>query len=211
VELLVAEARGVDRYRPPLLHRADLPPNVAELLYWHLAASLRVALLRNFALDPLVLDDLIESAAGSALAARRDGEVTALQAARLLVERLRALDMLRPAVIVHALRFGHIALAAEALAGLSRLETGHALRLLLDSDGENLAIVCKAHAIERADFALLLDLLTKTPETRGVRAETGRILTFFDQLSAAQAATVCRQWRLHPGYKRAVESLTRNA
>lgn len=211
MEVLVAEARAVDRHREPLLLRQDLPAELAEPLYWRTGAALRFTLLRDFTIDPLLLDDLIERSTTLALAARSGGDATALQAARLLVGRLQETGALTPEVMTNALRYGHLTLATAAFAGLTRLEPALGLRLMLDADGESLAIACKANAIERKHLAALLDLLTKSPENRGLRQDAGRALTFFDKLSPVQADAVCRHWRLHVGYKRAVESFGRNA
>jgi uncharacterized protein (DUF2336 family) len=211
MEMLVAEARAVDRYREPLLLRQDLPAELAEPLYWRVAAALRFALLRDFTIDSLLLDDLIESSARAALAGRTGGDATAFQAARLLVARLQESGALAPETVTNALRHGRLALATAAFASLTRLDPSHALRLMLSADGDSLAIACKANAIDRKDLAALLDLLTKSPENRALRQDAARALTFFDKLSPVQADAVCRHWRLHSGYKRAVESFPRNA
>lgn len=211
MELLVAEARTLDRFREPLLHRQDLPETVAESLYWRIGAGLRFALLRDFTLDPLLLDTLIERSTREALAARGGGDATAMRMAGLLVTRLQEIGVLRPAIVADAMRCGHFAVATATLALVTRLDESQLVRFVLDADGESLAIACKANAIERGDLARLLDLLAAMPENRTLRMDAGRVLTFFDKVSAAQADAVCRHWRLHPGYKRAVESLARNA
>jgi uncharacterized protein (DUF2336 family) len=215
MEVLVAEARTLDRYREPLLHRQDLPADVATPLYWTIAAALRFALLRGFAVDALLLDDLIEAATRAALGRRDSGEPTDRAAARALVARLQETGGLKPGLLANALRYGHFAVAAAILAQLARLDFPLAMRLLLDADGESLAIVWKAQAIERVHLAAVMPLLeaglTMNREARGRTPETARALTFFDKISAPDADAVCRHWRLSADYKRAVESLARNA
>ncbi len=119
LEYLVAEAQRVGRFQEPLLHRADLPGDLAHRLFWWVSAALREHILQRYDLDEGVLDDYLEDTTRVAL--EQDGQPTADRQAELMVDRLAAVDELNETFLVRALRSGRVPAFVAGFAKLTRL------------------------------------------------------------------------------------------
>ena len=61
MEYFVEESKRVNSFQDPLVHRSDLPNDLAQKMYWWVSATLRKHILESFDVDPTVVDDAIDS------------------------------------------------------------------------------------------------------------------------------------------------------
>ena len=201
MEYLVEQSKRVDAYQNPLLHRPDLPPALAKRMYWWVSAALRKHIIRSFNLDPVELDERIEDVikdilaedAGDPIAGRKGAEL-----AKLLHQR----HALSPQLMVQTLRRGEVALFEAMFAELTGLREKLVRRILFEPGGQGLAVVCRAMAIAKPDFASLF-LLSRSarPGDKVVDPnELSAAMVFFDRVKREAAERLVRRMRLDPEY-----------
>jgi len=88
MEYLVAESKRVDSYQMPLVHRQDLPADLARKMYWWVSAALREHIIEHFDVDPTTLDDTIETAVTDAL--HQEGHREPVSEAERFAEQMAA-------------------------------------------------------------------------------------------------------------------------
>ncbi len=190
MEYLVGESKRVDRYQNPLVQRGDLPPDLAQRMYWWVSAALRKHIVENFAIDTNELDE-------------------ALDEAESLVDRLVDLGELTPPLLVKSLGQGEVALFETDLARLSGLRRQLVRRILYEPGGEGLAILCRALGIERDMFSTIFDLSRKAKDVKGAveSKELESVLGFFDKTKQWDAAKVLKRWQRSSNYLYALKKL----
>jgi uncharacterized protein (DUF2336 family) len=207
MDYLVAEAQRIDRFRGPLVGRADLPGDLAMRLYWHVSAALRQHLIARLDLAEAVVDDLIEETA-EGLAGAGGGE--GLQgAARRLADGLAGSGGLTGETLAGLLRSARIPAFVAGLARLSQCPEPIVRRVALTADGETLAVICKAAGIHRNDFATIY-LLVRKGRDAGRPMPTRRLnalVDFYDALGGDGARAAVAYWRRDPGYRAAIEAV----
>lgn len=196
IEYLVAESQRVDRFREPLLRRADLPTHLAARMYHWVSEALRREILARHPIDPATLDQAI---AATAPTRPTDGEgegEAALRLAHQLALRARTKGILNDRFVLQNLRAGHVAIAAAALAELAAVKPEQARRYLLDPTGEALVLCCRA-----ADFPLpaavsMAAMATKAHDRAPPRPlGNADIAAIYDRMSPPQARVALRLWR----------------
>ena len=113
MDYLVSESKRVDSYQNPLVHRPDLPPELAERMSWWVSAALREYISENFNLDLGELDDAIETATSEQFGTKPETSAPATKADEL-VDRLSDLGEVDVSFLVKALRQGEISLFESA-------------------------------------------------------------------------------------------------
>ena len=217
MDYLVEESRRVDSYQEPLVKRESLNPRLARRLNLWVAAALRFHLLERFGLDPVLLDDLLlavvrhlapddaEAAAGEDDSDRgpRPG------AAEALAAQMDAQTQITPQRLIHILRDGEVSLFEAVLGRMTGLEPPRLQRVLYDSGGRSLAIVCRATGIEKPVFASLFLLSRKgrPSEKVGDPQEVAQVMALFDRIDPEAARHVLRLWRRDWAYQDAIDQI----
>lgn len=208
---LVEQSQRVDAFQNPLIRRKDLPRELAERMYWWVSAALRSEILDRHKLDADQLDDVMESAIEAAV--RSDSELVSggtvtSQLAANMVEQLG----LSAELMIKVLRAGEIALFEHMVEQATELRQPLVQRLIYESGGEGLAIVCRALGFTAADFRTLHDLCAKARPQRKEAYPIARTqpAAFYDQIKPGAAEQVLDRWRRNPDYLdllRQIESL----
>jgi uncharacterized protein (DUF2336 family) len=196
MEYLVAESKRVDRYQNPLVHRPDLPKDLAQRLYWWVSAALRKHIVEHFSIDPTKLDDEIESVTQQVIGAE-DKEQREEDERAALVQRLSDLGELTPQFLIKTLRQGEIPLFEEGLARLSGLRLKLVRRILYETGGEGLAILCKALGQDRHVFLTIFEL-TRRALDRGEAVASEKLeeaASLFDRTKQVDANRVLKRWQ----------------
>ena len=217
MDYLVEESRRVDSYQEPLVKRESLNPRLARRLNLWVAAALRFHLLERFGLDPVLLDDLLlavvrhlapddaKAAAGEDDSDRgpRPG------AAEALAAQMDAQTQITPQRLIHILRDGEVSLFEAVLGRMTGLEPPRLQRVLYDSGGRSLAIVCRATGIEKPVFASLFLLSRKgrPSEKVGDPQEVAQVMALFDRIDPEAARHVLRLWRRDWAYQDAIDQI----
>ncbi|MFO1190360.1 MAG: DUF2336 domain-containing protein [Alphaproteobacteria bacterium] len=213
---LVEQSRQVDAYQKPLLDRQDLGPELASRMYWWVSAALRKHILTNFDIDADDLDETIENTvrgslsdtftdpATQALAGIKRVEKPA--AGSELAQHLANAKAITPKLLIQTLRQGEIHLFEALFSKLGDIPIRLVQRMMFESDGEALAVACRAFGIFKADFASIFLLSRKArPGDKIVDPnELSRALDIFDRTDNALASKIVRRWQRDPKYLDAV-------
>ena len=217
MDYLVEESRRVDSYQEPLVKRESLEPRLARQLNLWVAAALRSHLLERFGMDPVLLDDLLlavvrhlapddaEPEAGDEDSDRgpRRGPAEALAA------QMDAQTEITPQRMIHILRDGEVSLFEAVLGRMTGLEPPRLQRVLYDSGGRSLAIVCRATGIEKPVFASLFLLSRKGRPSEKVSdpQEVAQVMALFDRIDPEAARHVLRLWQRDWAYQDAIDQI----
>ena len=169
----------------PLLHREDLPGEIAARMYGWVAAELKTFIETKYRVAPQLLDaPLLDSL--QEVAAEHRPEIAWDDAALQLADAIKAERINDPAVLVRLLKNGHVPLFEALLARYLDIGIRLARRIAYQPDGRALAVACRAAGIERGVLASLLDL---------VRAEPAAALELFRRLSVQESVDILARWR----------------
>jgi uncharacterized protein (DUF2336 family) len=201
VEMIVASSRENLRHASLLLKRQELRPSHAYIVFWWADADSRRAILQRFAVSREVLQDAVSDV--FSMAAEEGWRDPLTRKALQFIERRQ-----RNRSAIARSRFGSLDEAVqEAERGLSRELTEEisylsgikpmtGAKILTDTGGEPLAILCKATGLPRAAVRSLWRGLRR-PETDAagnISPALERVLTVFDSIAVDRAQTVLRYW-----------------
>ncbi|MBT3400390.1 MAG: DUF2336 domain-containing protein [Rhodospirillaceae bacterium] len=211
---LVEQSQRVDAFQNPLIRRKDLPKKLAERMYWWVSGALRTEILDRHDLDASQLDDVMESAIEAAV--RSDSELTpGGAAASRLVAQLVEQHGISAELMIEVLQAGEIALFEHMVEQATRLRQPLVRRLIYESGGEGLAIVCRAMGYTVAEFLILAELCRAARPQRSEEYPVTRMKpdAFYELIHPAAAGLVLDRWRRNPDYLdllRQVEALAGN-
>ena len=205
---LVEQSKSVDEFQEPLVHRHDLPEELAKQLVMWVSAALRQTILDRFPIDPEALDDRLEPVAREEVrAGAARGEMES--ATEILSRSLGEAKQLTPRLLIQTLRRGEIQLFEAMLAEMGGLRLKLVRRILYESGGQGLAVAARGIGLNREEFAtiFLLSRKARPGQASLAPADLGQALEFFDRLSHAAAETVLSRWRRDPDYLFAIRSI----
>lgn len=187
-EKLVERSRTATSLQEPLVNRQDLDPKLAGRMYAWVSVALRRHIVRNFDVDPTLLDaairDSLESTNGDHATTRAKGSGPERIAAALLENRGDD-----PSVLLNLLRAGEVGLFEATFARLTGLKPILARRTIYEPGGKALAIACRASDIAKPIFAAIFLLARQArPGDKTVDPkELQTALAFFDSLDEGAA------------------------
>jgi uncharacterized protein (DUF2336 family) len=205
LDYLVAESERIDRFQEPLVRRADLPPKLAARMFWWVSAALRQAIVNGFAVNPALVDDIVEETTRAAIA---DTRMQAMDdAARRLIDELVGTQILDERFLLQALRSGRVAAFVAAIAKLARLDPRVVRRVVFEPGGQSLAMVCKAIGLERSAVSNIL-LLAQRGMVEVVSPDhVEGMMAFYDSLDRTRTRAVLQYWRSDAEYIAARQAL----
>lgn len=205
MDYLVEESKRLDRFQEPLLHRPDLPTELAYRMYWWVSASLRKHILSEFDIDEGLIDQLIQESARQAI----DTPVPALSETEELADALMRKGELTERFMVQALRAGRVSLFVAGLARLCDIDKTTMHRIVFDAEGAALVVAWRACDFERQSFAAVY-LLTRQAHDDGQASDPNvltDILDLFDSTTIERARAAVKYWMHDSGYVAAIEAL----
>ncbi|HEY9218693.1 MAG TPA: DUF2336 domain-containing protein [Phenylobacterium sp.] len=218
VETVLAQTRVDARLVPYLLRRPELRPAHAYVLFWWADADARRAILQRFAVSREVLQDAVGDL--FAMAADEGWQDPLARKALQFIERRQrnraAIEKSPFESLEDAITSGQHGLnreTAEEISYLSGIKPMTGLKIMSDSGGEPLAILCKATGLPKAALRALWRGLRR-PETDAagqVLPTLERVLIAYDMIAVDRAQTVLRYWNwslssaLTPALLKAIE------
>lgn len=198
---LVEQSRRLDSLQRPLVHRKDLPADLAEKMYWWVSAALRSHIVENYDVDPNEIDTAMEETVMTAMGAEDIGEPEQSATDRV-AQHLADREAPDGGLIIRLLREGEISLFERVLEHQSGLRRQLLQRLLYEPGGEGLAVVCRALGFNRAIFQEILSLTRKArvglDENNLDECAFSGLL--FDQMEPETAKVMLSRWRRNPNY-----------
>ncbi len=209
LDYLVEESQRLDRFQEPLLHRPDLPAQLAHRMFWWVSASLRRHILSEYEIDEGLVDSVIQDATRVAVRT----PVAAMSETEELADRLALKGEITERFMVRTLRAGRVSLFVACLARLLGLDLRSAQRLVFDIDGAALAVAWRACDFGRESFATIY-LVTRQAHDE-VRTTDPALLTemlgLFDSTTLERARAAVRYWMRDSDYFEAVAALEEGA
>ncbi len=206
---LVNESKRVDAYQNPLVRRPDLPPDLAQRMYWWVSAALRKHIAQSFSVDMEVVDDAIEESTGAII--KEDTDVrTKPGKPEDLVQRLVELGDLNADFLLKALMQGELALFETGLARLSELRLTLLRRILYEPGGEGLAMLCRAIGFDKQAFGTIYDLTRKASDRNEELKSNHKISPFevYERTKSRDAERVLKRWRRSSQYLDALKGVS---
>ncbi len=197
---LVARSERDAGLRESLVRRHDLPPHVAQKLYWGVSAALRQHIVANFDIDPNDLDETIEVAVGDVI---EDAIGIVRPKPAPPVEPEDAGDRRR---LVKLLVRGEIPMFLDLFSKLSRLRMTLVRRILFEPGGEALAVACRAIGLDKESFiSIYLRFRHGRFGSKQVRTqELSTALRFFERAGPERVTAIIGRLRRDPDYLNAL-------
>ncbi len=201
VEQIVAVSRTYPMLIPGLLHRSELRPSHAYVMFWWAEPDARKVILQRFAVSREVLQD----AAGDVfpLASQEGWQDALVRKALQFVERRQrnraAIDKSAYASLDEAVLVAERGMTrdlASEIAYLAGVKPMTGAKIFTDPFGEPLAILCKATGLPKsAVFSLWRALRRPEADSEGRMASAlERTLFIYDMMAVDRAQTVLRYW-----------------
>jgi uncharacterized protein (DUF2336 family) len=203
---LAHESKRVTRYQRPLLHRADLNPELAKKMYWWVSASLRQHIIDHFAIDPNTLDDALEHAAEHATRETPSHDPAVVAYANALAAKLEENNQLTNDTLLTTLRSGEIPLFEAILCRMLKVRHELIIPLLYESELDNIAIAGRFLHLSNDGFHELITLL-KLGLPHRFNTDTAIIEHYFAELKFTAAEAVIKTWRRDPNYLLSIAAL----
>jgi uncharacterized protein (DUF2336 family) len=201
VEMIVASSRENPRQAALLLKRQELRPSHAYIIFWWADADSRRAILQRFAVSREVLQDAVSDI--FSMAAEEGWRDPLTRKALQFIERRQrnrsAIARSRFNSLDEAVQAAERGLSrelTEEISYLSGIKPMTGAKILTDSGGEPLAILCKATGLPRSAVRAFWRGLRR-PETDAagnISPALERVLTVFDSIAVDRAQTVLRYW-----------------
>lgn len=206
LEYLTEEAKRVDSFQEPLLDRQELPEDLARRLFAYVSAALRRHIIARYEMPEDTVDDLLEEAVAAQLT--RPNQSNPRKSLSLVDEMERA-GLVTPQLLLQAVSAGHVMLFGRTMEKLTGITQRMALRILFESAGEGLAVVCRALDLSKPEFIEIYTVARKSrphnPDI--VRKDSRRLMALFDSISRDSATKVLKRWKRDEDYLMALRDL----
>lgn len=208
---LVEKSQQETDLRQPLVHREDLPADLAARMYRWVSAALRKHILENFDVNAAVLDEDLDKTVEELIAMVRE-RARPGQTAVEMAELLAHANAMSPRFLIELLREGQINLFEGLFAEMTGLRPVLVQRFLYETGGETLAAACKAVGINKPDFAsiFLLSRQARPGDKVVDPQELPRALEMFDKTDGTEARKLLKRLQQDPEFLRAVKELDGN-
>ncbi len=208
MEYLVEESKRISAYQEPILHRADLAPELAERMFRWVSTALRQYILDNYDLDQAHVDEILENAVLDEILSASSQEKRHRAPGKLTA----ALDedgAVTPELMVDALGTGEVRLFTALFRRLTGIRESTVMEMLFELEGKGLAIGCKAAGLNKVVFHSIFVLSRKGREQalETLRRDLRGLLTLYDAMTRETARKVVNLWQRDVDYLAAIREL----
>lgn len=199
---LVTASRTVHHLHDPLLHRPEMMPDLAALMYQWVNRSLKQYIAQNFGSSlSQILEDEIDQTTQSLMRnhtgapSQTSGGSTSSPGA----DRQSSFPEAFSALVI-ALRRSDMETVETELRSITRLPVQSVNRILYNDNGEALAVVCRAYGVGRALYSEFFTRLHGTPPYSRFTAsrEHATAMNAYHRLSKQQADLILLHWHENP-------------
>lgn len=201
MEFLVESSERIDAFQSPLILRNELSEDLARRMYWWVSAALRDQIVEKYEIDAETIDDAIENTVSGLIDDHRQSGDSAKKGAQL-AQQLRQERAITPRFLIQTLRQGEVELFEQTFAEFTGLGVRLIRRIMFESGGEALAVVCRAVDLEKADFA---SIFLRTRSARlGDKVidprEMPRAMSFYDRVKPDIAQRMLKRLQRDPDF-----------
>lgn len=201
---LAERSQKESELQAPLLHRQDLPGDIAARMYGWVASELKTYIETKYRIAPQILEAPMLEALEE-VAAEHNPEIAWDDAELQLADAIRAERLNDPAVLLRLLKGGHVSLFEALFARYLNIGIRLARRIIYQPDGRALAIACRAAGIERPLFQALSDTVRASAARSGKMAgrtpiagatiDTGIAVDLYRRVTAQESLDIIGKWR----------------
>ncbi|MBT3361424.1 MAG: DUF2336 domain-containing protein [Rhodospirillales bacterium] len=208
METLVEQSRRVNTFQEPILRRRELGGDLAKRMFLWVSAALRQTIVKQFDLDQVTVDDLLEKAVFEEIE-NMESEGRTPEKRTELTDSLLKNKEATPELLLSILEQGEVAMFISVFAGMTKLAEKLVMRMLFEPGGEGLAIACKSIGLDKMIFSSIFSLSRKArPNLRKtLQRDLRRSLGLYDQMSQEAAYKVLRLWQRDTEYLTAIREL----
>jgi uncharacterized protein (DUF2336 family) len=188
-ESLVEKSRRVASLQDPLVHRSDVPAELAVRMCEWVSDGLKTYISRNYNVEAGRLDAAFEHAE-TVLKSEPPGPKTPpAEGAQKLVEKLANAGQLKAGFLLRVLHQGQIDLFDLALARMLAMPLTDLRIVLYERGPKMVALACRAVGIDRCVFATVFNLSRQARKMRPVLsgADMSDVAAVFNGFSKANA------------------------
>lgn len=180
----------------PLLHRAELPTDIARRLYAYVADDLRSFIETEYNLKATEIRENIADVMNEFASVPEDGfrpTAAMIRAASVFAEK----GQLNVALMLATLKRGQVASFVAQFSKFCGLPVSVVMSMLQQPQGQGLAICSKLYDVSRDDFVSIF-LLTRRvvrPEASFDHRDLNRAITYYDRINKNVAERLIRPCR----------------
>ncbi len=204
-EFLVEQSKRIDRFQAPILRREDLPVDLAKRMYRWVSDALRQYIVENFDVDEAEITKLLETATDGEM---KRSEVKRTDAAGRLIAALNDSKMVTSRMLVDVLEEGEVRLFVAVLRQRTGLREVTLMRMLMEPEGDGLAIVCKAAELEPDAVQRIFEITSgQNGLIRRSKENLESAMRLFARVPADAAMEVVDHWKRSSDYRSALRML----
>ena len=190
-ETLIDKSQHFASMQDPLVHRPDMPPQLAVKMCEWVSDALKQYIVQNYEVSPQTIEKALNQA-GKVMHAETAGHSDApAESAQKLIEKLAASGQLKAGFLLRVLHQGQVDLFDLGFARLLDLPLNESRKAFYEGGTKNVALACRAVGIDRAVFATVFNLSRQARGmpavvTRGDQADVEAIFNGFTKPQALE-------------------------
>lgn len=196
-QTIVTRAKDIEALHAPLAERTDLNADSMEQVFDMVSDALKDHIMANSAdMNEEVVERLLRQARSSVAQTAHDEE-EAIRSSEAFIDDRMTKGGLDERFLMRLLSKGQVDEFVAGLARMSKVSTRTARRIVFETDGEALAVACKANSFSKATFTNVLAMSRREAEKRHGLTDTGsktELLDLYDQIPLQSAKRAIRFW-----------------
>ena len=155
---LVEKSRALTGLQEPLIHRPDLPPQLATSMCEWISDALRTFIKTNYPVAPKVAEAALSDAVRMVKSQPAEPKETPADSAKKLIDKLAGSGQLKTGFLMRVLSQGQVDLFDLAFARLLGVPVAGFRAAFYGGGAQAVALSCRAVGIDRAVFATVFNL-----------------------------------------------------
>ena len=158
IAYLVEQSKRYDTFQDPLLHRDELPENLAKKMFTWVSDALRTHIVERYKIDDSIVMKLLEQTVYQEAYSPVGSTSNKLTS---LADALNEENMISPNTVMAALGDGEVHLFLSMFSQLTGLKLSTCKEIIFDENPQSLAIACRAVEFNHMQFSLLFQKTRK--------------------------------------------------
>ena len=188
-ETLVEKSKRLESLQDPLVHRSELPAELAVRMCEWVSDAVKTYISQNYSVEARRLDAALEHAETMVKSEPAAPKTPPAEGAQKLIEKLANAGQLKAGFLLRVLHQGQIDLFDLALARMLAMPLTELRHSLYEKGPRAVALACRAVGIDRCVFATVFNLSRQARKMRPVlsAADLSEVQSVFNTFSKAAA------------------------
>ncbi len=187
-------AQGEETLAAPLLRRDEVTADIAGKLYQFVGQDIKQFILDNYELESQVLLDVIDDVVLDLVDIDEKSELLPTASMEKSADRFAEKGLLTVKLMLSTLKRGQVPAFIAQFAKFSGLDAKTVLEILMQPNGQGLAVACKAFDILKPDFVSIF-LLTNGLRNGSSMVDTqdiNRAISYYNRVTAEVAKRIMK-------------------